>query len=275
MKITLRKRNSVTSIVLFIYNLYGEYRGEYSISLDNLINYIQCFGKSESAIRMSLSRLVSSDILENKKDDRQVVYHLTEEGLGNIESWNRGMSRFFERYKLRYKEWNSQWKSIYLIDFNKSDQGNKIVLEELEELGLGELDNNLWISAYDMEREIEKVIADRTDINYLFFDGDISTNLSLSELIERAYNLKELEEKYNDFMQQLEDKEILVKEKSLSAAELVPVLFELGWGFYDIATSDPALPKELNYSWSGDQAVEKFKELRGLLYSSIIELFAV
>ncbi len=274
MKITLRKRNSVTSIVLFIYNLYGEYSGDYSISLDSLINYIQYFGKSESAIRMSLSRLVSSNIVENKKDGSRVIYHLTKEGLSNIESWNRGLSSFFNRYKLRTKQWNRQWKSIYLIDFNKSDQENKVVLEELVELGLGEVDNNLWISPYDMESEIKKVLADRSDINFLFLEGYISSNLSLSELVEKVYNLNELEKKYKDFIKQLEEKEGVIDEKYLSTGELLPILFELGWGFYDIVTSDPALPKNILVSWSGDQAVKKFRVLRGQLYSSITNLFA-
>jgi len=124
LKIILRKKDSVTSIVLFIFNIYGEYTNQYSISLSNLIDFMQQFDKNETSTRMGLSRMVKAGVLENKRSDEQVFYHLTEYGLENINIWNEGISRFFSRYKKRNQGWDKSWYSVALLDFNRSDKEN-------------------------------------------------------------------------------------------------------------------------------------------------------
>ncbi len=125
------------------------------IELGSLLEYIQRFGKSESAARVSLSRMVKSNILINKNKKDQVFYQLTREGLYNINIWNRGVERFFKRYELRNKTWDNKWTTITMINFKKSGEENQFVIENLLELGYKEIDNNVWLSPYYLEDEIK------------------------------------------------------------------------------------------------------------------------
>ncbi len=58
MKVILRKNDSATSLLLFVYNSYFNFYQKDTIKLSSLLEIMKAFGKSESATRMSLSRTV-------------------------------------------------------------------------------------------------------------------------------------------------------------------------------------------------------------------------
>ena len=149
MKIILRKKDSVTSIVLFIFNVYGEYTGRYTIPLGNLIDYMLKFDKNETSVRMGLSRMVKAGILANKKVNEQIYYELTADGLENITIWNKGVSRFFGRYHKRNQGWNKKWYAVVFPDFDRSVKESQDLLDAFWEIGLRELNKNTWISPYE------------------------------------------------------------------------------------------------------------------------------
>jgi phenylacetic acid degradation operon negative regulatory protein len=270
MKITLRKKDSVTSIVLFLFNIHGQYKDNYSIELSNLIKFIKYFNKSEGSIRMSLSRMVKSNILINKKINNETVYKLTKEGLENIKIWNRNLAKFFKRYELRHSEWNKNWNLIILINFNKSNIENQFIIDEFKETGIKELDNNIWISPYSIpDKLIEKI--NKNNYKYLQTTGDLTTNLDSDYLLNNIFKINQIRKKYIQF---INNSQILEEKiKKLKGGDLLPLLFQLGWQFYDIVTSDPALPSELLKDWEGDIAVKKMNQLRSKLYNEIINYF--
>ncbi len=268
-KITLRKRNSVTSIVLFIYNIYNQVTGETEIELGYLLDYINKFGKSDSAARVSLSRMVKADIVVNENRDGRVYYKLTEEGLSNIEEWNRGIERFFARYSLRHNEWDKKWVTITMIDFKKSSDENQVILENLYELGYQEVDNNVWLSPYYQE-EIKSLLC---QINYLLSRGAIETKVGNDLFIKKLYQINGLRKKYQQFLTQTEKMQQEIRERNLQDGDLLPILFKLGWNFYDIVIDDPALPEEILGTWEGDRAVKKMNKFRNFLVSGVDKYF--
>jgi len=266
MKIVLRKKNSVTSIVLFIYNIYGEIMKNHSIKLIDLIQMMSSFGKNETAIRMGLSRMVKSGILINKTIDNEVFYELTEEGLENINAWNNGITRFFERYSKREKKWNGKWNLISIFNFNKSDTENQFLVDKLKELGMAEVNNSLWISPYDISKEIESLFKN-THNNYLQIAGDINSNISIKKLIKDIYDLKNIKKKYLEFIKFAKEVKDNLEKSETEGFHYLKTLFELGWRFYDVVTLDPALPKSLIEDWEGDDAVTTMNAVR----NSVIE----
>lgn len=270
MKITLRKRDSVTSTVLFIFNILGEYKSEYSIKLAHLLEFMQHFNKSEVSTRTGLSRMVKANILVNKKENNETVYELTEVGLQNVRSWNKGIARFFRRYELRWKGWDQQWRFLTIIDFNKSKYENQYILEELWECGLQEINNNIWITPYDIDNDIITLL-DHQKLNYLKFSGTCESNMNLYNLLNDTFQLSKTKKKYLEFINKI--KKNRKKINKVNGGSLLPILFETGWDFYDVVTGDPALPKELLKVWEGDKAISEMKIIRSQLYNKIIDYF--
>lgn len=269
MKITIRKRNSVTSITLFIFNLINEYKNDNTINLGILIELLKTFHKSESSIRTSLSRMVKADILLNKKKNEETFYELTQNGIKNINYWNNGISRFYKRYKLRFERWDKKWYFLNLFDFNKSKPENFFIVEDIKEFGLKEVNNN-WITPYSIDEEIIKILKNEK-INYLLFNGHFNTNKNFIKFIYEAYNIKNIEIKYNHFLNKINLYEKKINSKKTE--DLLPILFDIGWDFYDLTTSDPALPNNLLTNWVGDKAIKKMKNIRSEITNRIFKKF--
>lgn len=266
MKIILRKKDSGTSVILFIFNIYGEMTKQYSIPLKSLIEIMQQFHKNETSTRMSLSRMTKAGILSSEKSGNEVMYQLTEHGLRSIEIWNKGIVKFTERYMKRYQEWNRKWSSITLLDFNKSDSGSQTIVDEFIEIGLREIPRNTWIYPYPIPEDITDLAA-RENIKYLAVnDGNLLTNFSGDELLNGIFLAEEIRQKYREFIGMINEAKKETAGLKEGDGHYLEILFELGWNFYDIAVSDPALPKDLLGPFEGDQAVREFQQLRAYLY---------
>jgi phenylacetic acid degradation operon negative regulatory protein len=270
MKITLRKKDSVTSAVLFIFNLLGELKNEYSIKLSILLKILQYFNKSEASIRTGISRMVKADILSTIKVDNETIYKLNQEGLKNIELWNKGLDRFFSRFELRQKDWKNNWCLLTLIDFNRSEYENVFILEELKECGLREINHNMWITPYDIDNDLITLLKNQT-IKYLVFSGEFVTIDNLNNLLNTTFEINLLQEKYMTFIDKIRKNSNSMNE--LDQGYLLPILFELGWDFYDITIMDAMLPQEIIHQWVGDKAVHEMKLIRAELLSRIMDYF--
>lgn len=269
MKIILRKRDSVVSIVLFIFNVYSEFTGHYSIKLDHLIKCMSFFDKNETASRMGLSRMLKSEIVVNKKINNDIYYELTQYGKENLELWNLGVSRFFKRYSFRHQQWNNKWFMLALLNFSRSE--NLSIMDELTELGFRELTKDLLVSPYSMHEEVYDLLG--SEHGFLEISGEIVSNSENYKRLEDIFGLEILEIQYNKFLD-LSDK---VRNKMALEKDLgrqLPLLFELGWNFYDIAINDPALPRAFLNDWIGDQAVAQMRDLRNPLYNNVTSYFS-
>ncbi|MFZ5969072.1 MAG: hypothetical protein ACOYVK_18100 [Bacillota bacterium] len=268
MKIVLRKKDSVTSIILFIFNVYSEITGRYSIRLAELIKMMMNFDKNETAIRMGLSRMVKAGVLVNKTIQDDVYYQITEEGLAFIHTWNTGLKRFFNRYENRHKNWDERWFCINLLDFSKTEEENQWVVEELRELGMTEINSGTWIAPFDAKTEIEEILS-KTKSTYLIIHGSIETNGDIKLLISDLYDMKLLRKKYDDFVQFAKETENKLDNLKVNVGGCLPALFELGWKYYDAAVIDPALPIQFFDEWEGDRAFSSFVKLRSLLIDGV------
>ncbi len=272
MKITLRKKDSVVSAMLFVFNIYNECKNTYSIRLADMLKMMGNFHKSEASIRTGLSRMAKSGILISRKEAGETVYELTKEGVHNLNLWNTGLSRFYSRYALRQKDWNETWHLLTIAEFNKSDYNNQYIVDELRECGLREINSNVWATPYPIDDDIIILLNDR-GFRYLKFQASMSSNMDPGDLLNDAFELDMLKQKYVTLLHKADEagKRMTV----LNGGALLPVLFETGWDFYDTVTSDPALPKALLQEWEGDRAVMQIKTIRPVLYREISGYFKV
>ncbi len=269
LKIILRKRDSVVSIVLFIFNIFSEYSSCYSIKLDHLIKCMSFFDKNETATRMGLSRMVKSKILVNKKVNNDVYYELTNLGKENIYLWNLGVSRFLKRYSLRHKPWTKKWCMLSLLNFVRSD--SQSITDELTEIGFRELSKDLWVSPYSMNEEVNKLLDGKHE--FLQISGEISLNSRNREVLEYTFGIETLKKQYAEFLL-LSSKTKNNMSKVVVKGEHLPLLFELGWNFYDIAINDPALPEDFIDEWVGDRAIAEMRVLRNSLFNNVTVFFS-
>lgn len=270
MRIILRKRDSVVSIVLFLFNILGEHTGQNAIRLEHLIKSMSYFEKNETATRMGLSRMVKSGILVNEKEGTDVYYHLTDDGIQNLNAWNLGVARFRDRYKLRNKPWDGNWHLLALLKNKGSTDETLSISDELLELGLRQLSKDLWITPYRFTEEIRSLLDNKLD--YLEIAGEIITNNKKLDITQDIFQIKEVRTRYEEFLKlTAATKKELVQISDLGGH--LPLLFHLGWNFYDIAVNDPALPKDLLSDWIGDKAVSEMHDLRNLLYKKAAEYF--
>lgn len=272
MKIILRKKDSVTSILLFIFNIYGEYTNQYTIQLRHLIDFMMLFKKNETSTRMGLSRMVKAGILVNRKMDNEIVYELTEFGLENINIWNNGITNFFKRYQKRFQAWDGKWSAIILLDFNKSDKDQQPIIDELTEMGLREVNRNTWIFPYQIS-DVRALIA-KERIRYLAVDGgEIQSDFSLNELLDNVFEITLVGNKYLELLEMMQEIKKEIEGLKGNEGYYLALLFKLGWNFYEIAVSDPALPKELLEDWEGDKVIQEFQNLRRYLYDNVVKYF--
>ena len=277
MNLILRKNDSSTSLLLFIYsNVMAKTSKDY-IRLTSLLEIMKVFGKNETAIRMSLSRAMKAGVLINSKQNNEVYYTLTNEGKNAIELWNNIMIQYWKRYKLRNSDWDKSWHLI-IINFMESKKNVKQeFLDRLEQYGFAQIKTNTWISPYhqneDMYELINKYSFDKEVVEIL---GEMKIHKDMNIFLEEVYGIEKLKTKYSIFIdtydRRLTEINKLYEDKDfINNGLALPILQELGWNFFNIVSADCVLPKELLPEWDGDKAAYIMKELREKLLKAVYE----
>jgi len=276
-KVILRKNDSATSFLLFIYNTYLIHNNKDTIKLSSLLKLMKAFGKSETATRMSLSRTVKAGILINSNDGSEVYYTLDTNGKVAINTWNKEMEQFWKRYTLRNKLWNKKWYLVNL-EFGQDYKENRTaVLEKLRQNGFGILSTNTWISPYYRSDEIQAILNEfNMNTRVVEMYGDMTIHEDIVAFVDKVFHLKKLEKSYENFTknfnEKLEEAKKLYREEwFVEGGHSLPLLYALGWEFLSIATEDATLPKTLYPAWAGDTAAQLMIEFREILLEATIK----
>lgn len=276
-KVILRKNDSATSFLLFIYNTYLFHNNKDTIKLSSLLKLMKAFGKSETATRMSLSRAVKAGILINSNDGSEVYYTLDTNGKEAINTWNKEMEQFWKRYTLRNKLWNKKWYLVNLEFGQEHKEYRTAILEKLRQIGFGILSTNTWISPYHRSDEIQTILTEfNMNTRVVEMYGDMTIYEDIVSFVDKVFHLKKLEKSYQNFTksfnEKLEEVKKLYREEwFVEGGHSLPLLYALGWEFLSIATKDATLPKTLYPAWAGDTAAQLMIEFRGILLEATIK----
>src|SRR5699024_8684227 len=168
-------------------------------------------------------------------------------------------------YKVEAPTWDGKWRMlIYTIPEEKRHIRDEL-RQELVWSGFGLLSNSCWITPNPLEEEIHRLV-DKYDIknNVSFFQATYEGMESPQALVQKCWDLDEMNEKYSQFIQEYSQKYVIDKNR-LEQGEMDDgsCFVECAWlvhQYRKFLFIDPSLPKELlPEKWLGDSAAMLFK----------------
>lgn len=149
-----------------------------------------------------------------------------------------------------------QWDGhVYLVSYDipETKHNSRTLLREyLKTIGSALLQESLWMTPYNPRMLLDEFVqAHHIEgtllVSRLGHDGAIGDE-RLTDLIERSYHLKKLNDQYQQFIEYV--------------SSTSPTVFEIAVRFQKALKNDPQLPFELLPSWwVGDQAYKKYQQI--------------
>jgi CRISPR-associated endonuclease Cas2 len=138
-----------------------------------------------------LAKLKRYGWIERSNNDGEAYYKITEKG-------EREFDRILKPLK-RTDKWDNKWR---LVIFNIPENKRKIrdqLRRNITKLGMGLLQNSVWISPNDIKDEVEQIKKRLNLENQLRF-FEVTRNSAIDKtIIEKAWNLPEIEDDYKQF----------------------------------------------------------------------------
>jgi phenylacetic acid degradation operon negative regulatory protein len=250
-----------------MFTLFGEYIRHYGdeVWMGSLIKMMAYFNISESSLRGAVLRMVNQGFLNVRKIGNKSYASLTEKGRRRMDD---GITRI---YSARNLVWDGQWRVlIYSIPENRRELRNQI-RKELNWTGFGVISHSTWASPNPLEDQVMEMARtyDLDDCMILFKTSSIVSHTN-EEIIDKGWNLKEIEKEYDIFIEKYEEitsnlnKEIW--EESLSEEYCFVIRTTLVHEYRKFLFVDPGLPIDLlPENWNGLKARELFINLHQAL----------
>jgi DNA-binding transcriptional regulator PaaX len=180
------------------------------------------------AIKQSIYTLTRSGLIQRSPKRTALELTITKQGLQRIHE-------LLPSYRST-RTWDGY---LYLVSYDIPSHFNakrNLLRTYLKQIGCALLQESLWLTPYNPKLIIEKYIDTHNIlgtvlVSKLGHDGSIGDE-TLSELISRIYNLKELEEKYSAFIRSFKQNKNNQR-------------FEAFIAYQSILKTDPQLPFEL------------------------------
>ncbi len=167
---------------------------------------------------------------------------ITKEGRKRLKS-------FLPRYDEK-RVWDG---SLYLVTYDIAEK-KKILRDKLRNflktLGAGKLQESVWLTVYNPQTLLtefakENKLGGAVIVSCIGKDGYIGQK-SLSQLLNKVFNLEALNQRYEEFLREFSQKN--------------KPQWQVAVNFYKILRDDPQLPWELlPKDWQGDKAFQLFK----------------
>lgn len=258
MNLLIKRNDSVTSILLFIFNVFLSRQGINEVSIKKILRLFEPFDKSETSVRMGLSRGMQKGLVTSQKKNNEVYYRVTEEAVKWFSHWWHIMQRFEERNVLQQQDWNGTWSIVY--SSGNCDQ----TVQALNDNGYGTLGKHLFISPYNFNDKIALIAGQcNKDQSIVIFRSADINNKSSEEIIAKAWKIKELTSRYKKFIAELNEISEKFSDDNGNCGHELPILHSLGLKLFDIMQLDPQLPVQLlPPDWPGSLAFTRFNLLR-------------
>lgn len=255
------------STQFLIFTLFGDYvlpRGG-SIWTADLLYLMKLLGVSERASRSTLSRMVRKGWLASFKSGRHSRYQLTTRGRVLLQ---QGEQRIFEQ---PFTHWDGLWHLI-IYSLPESDRKLRQTLrQQLIWFGFGRLAPGTWVSPHNRQAELETVFQELMVTDYVdMFASKYLGGSSAQELVQRCWNLPQLEAEYRAFVAryqpEYEDCAQSLAQFKESPESCFVRRFWLTHNFQPFPRKDPNLPTVLlPANWIGFTARQLFDDYRRLL----------
>ncbi|QED47682.1 phenylacetic acid degradation operon negative regulatory protein PaaX [Cytobacillus dafuensis] len=245
-----------------IFTLYGDYISHYGskIWIGSLIRLLSEFGHNDQSVRAAISRMNKQGWVQSEKIGNKSYYSLTTRGQKRIDE---AAKRIF---KLMPEKWDGQWRILMYTIPEEIRNVRDELRKELVWSGFGSLSNSCWISANNLEKQVFDLIEKYDIHNYVdFFISKYAGPHENIRLVEKSWNLEEINGKYQEFISEYSQKYIIDKNKiqkgQMSDAECFVERTKLVHEYRKFLFVDPGLPEELlPEKWLGSHASALFSD---------------
>lgn len=225
--------------------LSGSYSGSVyraSKATDEMMNEIRAETIKRTCYRLKqegyITYIKGESIVANAK--------LTKEGLKRIKN-------SLPQYK-KVRSWDGR---LYLITYDVPENRRRdrdLLRHLLRKLGCGLLQQSVWITPYNPHGVLEEIIKEHGIVGDIIVsdtgkEGSVGKT-NFKELMERVYNLGEINDRYAEFIEMCQTGDWKFREQ---------VIFR----FLSVVSDDPQLPYELlPEDWLGNKAYAHFQSLK-------------
>lgn len=251
-----------TNTQSMIFTIYGDYIRNYGskIWIGSLIRLLKEFGHNEQGVRVAVSRMVKQGWIQSEKQGNKSYYFLTDRG---VQRMDEAANRI---YKMKPNEWDGKWRILmYTIPEDKRQLRDDL-RKELLWSGFGSFSSGCWISPNDLEKQINRLIEKYDIDEYVdFFISQYKGPKENQSLVEKSWQLEEIENKYEEFIEKY-SKQFIVHQSIISRGEMSDAdcfveRTNLVHEYRKFLFIDPGLPKELLPSkWNGNHAALLFSQ---------------
>ncbi|MED3786500.1 phenylacetic acid degradation operon negative regulatory protein PaaX [Peribacillus frigoritolerans] len=251
-----------TNTQSMIFTIYGDYIRNYGskIWIGSLIRLLKEFGHNEQGVRVAVSRMVKQGWIQSEKQGNKSYYFLTDRGVQRMDEAAKRI------YKMKPNEWDGKWRILmYTIPEDKRQLRDDL-RKELLWSGFGSFSSGCWISPNDLEKQINRLVEKYDIDEYVdFFISEYKGPKENQSLVEKSWQLEEIENKYEEFIEKY-SKQFIVHQSIISRGEMSDAdcfveRTNLVHEYRKFLFIDPGLPKELLPSkWNGNHAALLFSQ---------------
>ncbi|OGK62843.1 hypothetical protein A2446_04205 [Candidatus Roizmanbacteria bacterium RIFOXYC2_FULL_38_9] len=223
-----------------------------SIKLDENVQKIFDYSLNQKT-KTTLSLLLKENAIK-KTSEKEEEYVLTEKGFEEL-------SFEFPFFRFLKLKWDLKWRIIsYEIPESKRELRDRL-RREMQGWGLGPWHRSFWLTPHPVIQNLKDLVTGKAEEQYIqAFESD-HTFGDREVLIEKVWGKSALDKKYRELFKKWH--EILSKDGD-KIEKFSKVINE----YITLLRDDPGLPVELmGQSWIGFEAINIFKEIRGILLS--------
>lgn len=246
---------SCTSMVVTVFGDIVSQHGHW-VGLSSLIQVLESFGFNERQVRTSVYRLVQSDWLKVNKIGRRSYYCFTESATGHYEKAAKRI------YLTEREDWDQNW--ILVLPISVPEDKKEELRKSLLWQGFNTLTSGVYAHPSSDWFSLDEVLYELGIVsNVVVFNaktGDLNSQGAIKEMIKSRWQLAELEESYQQFLdfyrpiyQKLSNAQVTPLESFIYRAALIH-------DFRRILLRDPDFPNEmLPHGWVGNEAQDLVK----------------
>lgn len=248
-----RREVAATSARSLLLTVLGEFvlPGGEPVWTQTLLDALGLVGVEEKSARQALARTAADDVVVSERSGRRVRWSLTPAGRRLL---SEGAARIYG-HGTRREAWDGRWL-VLVVSVPEAQRALRHQLRtQLAWAGLGSPAPGVWVCP-DATRvdEAHRALVDvGLDSSALVVVGGTHGGLSDAELVAQAWDLREVEARYGEFVEQFADL-VPAPDGGTLAAQ---VRLVDAWRRFPFL--DPQLPAELlPEDWVGARAAEVF-----------------
>jgi len=199
-----------------------------------------------------ISLVKDGSIEKGASQDEFPSYRLTEKGFGEL-------SLEFPFFRFLRSTWDHKWRVIsYEIPESKRELRDRL-RREMQGWGLGPWHRSFWLTPHPITSTLKEIVSGKQEEQYIqAFESDHVFG-DRANLIEKVWGKTQLDRAYRELFKKWHS---ILSGDGEKTDKLVRVVKE----YITLLREDPGLPRELiGEGWIGFEAINIFKEIRGIL----------